>query len=226
MHARINDHLLDRNVRLGKRIVCLGLVSGLPIEDVIGVLARTVRALLLVLDVFTDHRSIGGHGLERIDVTRQPLVLDFDQFGSIRRGVAVLGDDEGNFLVLEQNLAVGEHHLHIAGKRGHPGEIDGLKRFRRDHRHNARYCGGLGRVDFLDAGVRMRRTRKVAVQHAGQLDVVDVVALALNKADVLDALPLAAHALKLFGAFGGGGGHVVHSAASWNGTPLILAAAY
>ena len=67
---------------------------------------------------------------------------------------------------------------------------------------------------------------EVAVQHARQLQVVDVVAFALDEADVLDALALAAHALELFGALGGGGGRVGHSAASWNGTPLSLAAAY
>jgi hypothetical protein len=48
----------------------------------------------------------------------------------------------------------------------------------------------------------------------------------LHEADILDALAPAAHAFELLGAFGGGGGHVVHSAASWNGTPLSLAAAY
>ncbi len=226
MHARIGDHLLDRHVRFGKGRVGLGLVAGLPIEDVVGVLARAVGAFLLVLDIFADHRCIGGHRLEGIHVARQSFVLDLDQFGRIRRGVAVLGDDKGHFLVLEQHFAVGEHHLHVAGKRRHPGEIDRLERFRGDHRHNAGYCGRLGRVDVLDAGVRVRRTRKIAVQHARQLDVIDIVALALNEANVLDALALAAHALELFSAFGGGGGHLIHSAASWNGTPLILAAAY
>ena len=72
----------------------------------------------------------------------------------------------------------------------------------------------------------MRRAHEIAVQHARQLQVVDVVALALGEADVLDPLALAAH------AFEGGftlfprGSQVVHSAASWNSTPLILAAAY
>ena len=98
--------------------------------------------------------------------TWQSFVLDLDQFGRIRRGVAVLGNDKGHFLVLEQHFAVGEHHLHVAGKRRHPGEIDGLESFRGDHRHDAGHCGGLGRVDLLDAGVRVRGTREIAVQHA------------------------------------------------------------
>ena len=72
----------------------------------------------------------------------------------------------------------------------------------------------------------MRRADEIAVQHAGQLQVVDIVALALGEADVLDALALAAHAFELGFALFPRGSHVVHSAASWNSTPLILAAAY
>ena len=47
----------------------------------------------------------------------------------------------------------------------------------------------------------MARAMEVAVQHARQLDVVDVIAAALGEAHVLDALALAAHALQFFGAF-------------------------
>jgi hypothetical protein len=34
---------------------------------------------------------------------------------------AAFRDNEGNLLVLEQHLAVGEQHLRVAGERGHPG---------------------------------------------------------------------------------------------------------
>ena len=68
---------------------------------------------------------------------------------------------------------------------------------------------------------------EVAEQHARQLDVVDVVALALDEAHVLDALAPAADALQLLGAFAREGGVcVVHSAASLNGAPASFAAAY
>src|ERR1700727_3518061 len=71
------------------------------------------------------------------------------------------------------------------------------------------------------------RAMKVAVQHARKLDVVDVIAAPLGEAHVLDALALATHALQFFGALKrGGGGDVVHSAASLNSSPAILAAAY
>ena len=64
------------------------------------------------------------------------------------------------------------------------------------------------------------------MQHARQLQIVDVVALALREADVFDALALAAHAFEGGGALFPRGSEIVHSAASLNSTPLILAAAY
>src|SRR5258708_29160030 len=72
----------------------------------------------------------------------------------------------------------------------------------------------------------VRRTDKIAVQHARQFQIVDVIALALGEADVLDPLALAAHAFECGGALFPRGSEVLHSAASWNSTPLILAAAY
>src|ERR1700691_313770 len=68
---------------------------------------------------------------------------------------------------------------------------------------------------------------KVAVQHAGQLDVVDVISAPLGEAHVLDAFALTTHTLQFFGALKRSGrGGVVHSAASLNSSPAILAAAY
>ncbi len=48
--------------------------------------------------------------------------------------------------------------------------------------------------------MRMRRADKIAVQHARQFDIVDIIALALGEADVFDALALAAHAFEGGGA--------------------------
>ncbi len=65
------------------------------------------------------------------------------------------------------------------------------------------------------------------MQHARQLDIVDVIAFPLREAHVLDALALAPNALQLIGAFERSGrGGVVHSAASLTSIPLSLAAAY
>ena len=211
---------------LAKAASVAALSPACPGEDVIVMLALAVGAVGLVLQILADHRRAVRHGLERIDIDRQRLVLDLDQFDGVGRGLAAFGDHEGDFLVLEQHLAVGEHHLHVAGQRRHPGEVDGFQHLGGQHRDDAGHRRGLGGVDLLDAGVAVRRAHQVAVEHAGQLQIVDVIALALGEADVFDALSLAAHAFEFFGAFGGGGGHVVHSAASWNGTPASFAAAY
>ncbi len=189
--------------------------------------ARAVRAFLLVLDVLAQDRRVGVHRLERIDDDRQFLVFDLDEVGGVGGDVAIGGDDEGDLLVLEQHLAVGEHHLHVAGERRHPGEIDALELLGGEHGDDAGHGLGLRRVDVLDARMGAAGAMKIAVQHARQFEVVDVIAAALGEAHVLDALALAAHALQLLGALDGGGrGRGVHSAASLYSTPLIFAAAY
>ena len=191
------------------------------------VLARPVRALRLVLDVLAQHRRVGAIALNGSTSDRQRLVFDLDEVGGVGRDIAVGRDDEGDLLILEQDLAVGQHHLHVARQRRHPGEIDGLQVLGGQHRDDAGQRLGLRRIDLDDPRMAMARAMEVAVQHAGQLDVVDVVALALDEARVLDALALAPQALQAFGAFDrGGDGRSVHSAASLNSRPLSLAAAY
>ena len=189
------------------------------------VLALAVGAVGLVLEILADHRRIRRHRLERIDIDRQRLVFDFHEIGGIGRDIAILGDHERHFLVLEQHFAVGEHHLRVARECRHPGEIDGFQRLGGDHSDHAGDGRGFGRIDLLNAGVRVRRAVEIAVQHARQLQIVDVVAFALDEADILDALSPASHAFKFLGAFSGGGGLSVHSAASWKATPLSFAAA-
>ena len=66
----------------------------------------------------------------------------------------------------------------------------------------------------LDARMRIGRAHEIAVEHARQVQVVDVIALALREADVLDALALAADAFELLGAGFRGFRYGVHSAAS------------
>ena len=226
MGAMVGDHLLDRHLRLAEGGVGQILVADGPLEDVVVVLARAMRARRLAGEVLAQHRRIRVHRLERIDHDRQRLVFDHHLVDAVVGRIAVGGDHEGDFLILEQHLAVGQHHLHVAGERRHPGEVDGLQRLGGDDREHARHFQRLGVVDLLDARMRMRRSDEIAVQHARQFQVVDVIALALREADVLDPLALAAHAFELGFALFPRGSHVVHSAASWNSTPLILAAAY
>ena len=222
----VGDHLLDRHLRLAEGGVGQVLVADGPLEDVVVVLARAMRARGLSGEILAQHRGVGIHRLERIDHDRQRFVFNHHLVDAVVGRIAIGGDHEGDFLILEQHLAVGQHHLHVARERRHPGEVDGLQRLGGDDRQHARHFQRLGVVDLLDARMRVRRADEIAVQHARQLQVVDVIALALGEANILDPLALAAHAFELGFALFPRGSHVVHSAASLNSTPLILSAAY
>jgi hypothetical protein len=184
-----------------------------------------VRAVELVLDVLAQDRRVRIHRLEGIVDRRQRLVLDLDQLGGVGRDIAVLGDDEGDLLVLVQHLAGGEHHLDVAREGRHPVELDRLQILGRQHGDHAGHGLGLAGVDALDAGMAVGAAGEVAEQHAGQLEVVDIAAPALDEADVFLALPGAAQALKrCFAARAGFDGVRHHSAASL--APWSLVAAY
>ena len=222
----VGDQLLDRHLGAGERGVGAGLVAHRPLEDVVVVLAGAMRARGFAREILAQHRRIGRHGLEGIDDDGQLLVLHLDGLHAVGRRIAVLGHDEGHLLVLEQHLAVGQHHLHVLRERRHPGEVDALQLLRGQHGEHARHLERLAGVDALDPRVGILRAHEVAEQHAGQLHIVDVVALALREADVLHALALAAHALELGLALLPGQNGRGHSAASAKVSPRSLAAAY
>ena len=216
VHPLIDDFFLHVDLGLGERPLGRLLVADLPGEDVVVMPARTVRARGLARKVVAqDRRAIGERGRGIVE-RRQLLVLDLDQLDRIGRDVAVVGDHEGDLLVLEQHLAVGQHHLHVAGERRHVVQVQGLQVLGGQHRMHAGQRLGLRDVDRLDPCMAVLAAGEVAEQHARQLQVVDVVALALDEADVLLALARAADAaqrrLALFLGHGGGLGH--HSAAS------------
>ena len=216
MHALVGDQFLDRDLGILEGEVGRLLVPDLPFEDVVVVLALAVGAVHLVLDVLAQQRRVGRHRLEGIDQGRQLLVFDLDQFGGIGRGIAVGRHHEGHFLVLEQHLLLGQDRLHVAGQGRHVVQAERLQVGCGQHRDHARHLQRLRGVDLLDPGVAIGRAHEIAVEHARQLEVVDVVALALGEARVFHALALAAHALQFLGAgFPGlGGGCAGHSAAS------------
>ena len=72
----------------------------------------------------------------------------------------------------------------------------------------------------------VRRAHQIAIERARQLQVIDVIALALDEADVFDAFAFAAEALQLLGPLFRCRRDRVHSAASLACAPLIWAAAY
>ncbi len=224
MRAVVVDRLLGDDLGGADRLLGRLPVALLPQEDVVVVAPLAVGAARLAGEVLAQHGRVRLERLERIGDDRQLLVLDLDELDRVGGDVAVVGDDEGDLLALEQHLAVGQHHLLVAGQRRHPVQVQRLEVLRRQHgQHAGQGEGGRG-VDRGDAGMGVGAAHEVAEQHAGQLDVVDIVALALREPDVLDALARAAEALQLLDpVLAGRRGHVVHSAASF--TVFISAAA-
>ena len=108
MHSGIEHLLGDDDLGIGEDPLGLDGVARFPVEDVVVVLA---------LDVVPDD---GGTGLQRplgVDDRGQRFVVDLDQLQGIPGDVLGVGDDEGDFLVLEAHLVGGQHGLHV-GTRG------------------------------------------------------------------------------------------------------------
>ena len=182
--ARDVDLLADHDVRLLDRRVRRGLVADFPVEDVVVLLVRLVRA--------QDRRAFLQR-LEGVHDDRQRLVLDLDRVGAVRRRVAVGRDDGGDLLRLVHDAVGREHHLRIRHQGRHPVQLVLLERGPRDHGQNARHLQRFLGVDRFDLRVRVGAAHDIHVEHAGQLDVVDVVALTAQEPRILLALDRVAH---------------------------------
>ncbi len=167
MGAVIGDHLFHRHIRLAEGGVGQVLVAHRPFENVIVMLAGAMRAHGLAGEILAQHDGVLRHSPERIDQHVERLVLHLDGGDAVIGGVAGRWRPRRRLPVLEQHLAVGQHHLHVAGERRHPGEIDRLERLGGEHRQHARHFQRGFRVDRLDAGMGMRRADEIAMQHAG-----------------------------------------------------------
>ena len=182
----------------------LVLVAGVPVVD---------EVVLLVLLVIADDR---GRGIQRplcVHDGRERLVVDLDEFEGISCDVAGVGDHESHLLPLEAHLVGGQHGLRVVGQRRHPRQVEGLKHCAGDHRVHARQRFGRRGIDRADSRMGVRAAQDGAVQHARQVDVVDIVALPTQEAHVLLARhPTEAHRIAGW-ADGclGGGGHAVTS---------------
>ena len=230
MHPLIDDFLLDADLGLGERPLGRVLIPDLPGEDVVVMPARPVHARGLAFEILAQHRRAVGQRGFGIVQRRQLLVVDLDQLDRVGRDVAVVGDHEHDLLVLEQHLAVGEHCLDVARERRHVVQVQRLQVLGREHRPHARQRLGLRGVDRLDARVAVLAAHEVAEQHARQPQVVDVVAFALDEADVLLALAGAADtAQRRLALFLGHGGDLSHHSAASVASPdvdLSLSAAW
>jgi hypothetical protein len=143
------------------------------------------------------HGAILG-GLFEIDHRRQRLVVDLDQLGGVARLGERLGDDEGDAVADEAYLVGDQYRLkramplgraevlgHQVG--GEAAELVGRRIGAGEHREHAGRGLGLGGVDALDAGVRVRRQHGDPVAHAGQGNVIDVAPEPLQEALVFHA---------------------------------------
>ncbi len=181
VRPRVQHVLRHDDVGAGEHRVGGVLVAGLPVEDVV------VR---LALFVVADHRRAVGERLLGVHHRVERFVHDVDQLDRVACRVVVLGDDERDLLTVEAHLVGGEHRLGVVRQRRHPCQPERVEDGAGDDGFDLRVGLGRRRVDRDDPGVRVRAAQDRAVQHAGQVDVVDVVAPAAQEPDVL----LARHA--------------------------------
>jgi hypothetical protein len=159
-------------------------VADLPVVD---------DVVVLVLLVVADEGGALRERLGRVDDHGERLVVDDDRLARVLGDVGVVGDDGGDLLALEAHLVGGQHRLGVVAQGGHPREVAGRHHLAGEHQPDARDVPGLARVDGADPGVGDRAAQDLHVQHAGQHDVVDVVAAAADEAVVLDASAAGAH---------------------------------
>src|SRR5699024_10248101 len=101
--------------------------------------------------------------------------------------VSVIGHNKRDFLTLKPDLIGRQYGLDVIGQRGHPGEILFGHVGAGDHGSNLGMGLSYRYVDAGDSGVRHRGPEYCHMKHAGQLDVVNVVAHASDQARILFA---------------------------------------
>jgi hypothetical protein len=175
----------------------------------------------LALLVLADQRRVGLQGLVRVDHRRERVVVDVDQLQGVAGDVGVLGDHRRDLLALEHHLVEGQDRLGVARQGRHPRQAVGVQVAAGDDRDHARVGGGRLGVDGGDAGVGERGAQQRHVQHAGQGDVVDVVAAAAQEAVVL----LAPHRVAEPADGGLGLAHACTSSRSDSAACMVAAAA-
>ena len=188
VRARVVQVELRDDVGLGE-----GPVGAFPVAH-LPVVHDVVRLVLLVVP---DQRGVLGQPLHRIDDHRQRLVVDDDRLAGVLGDVGVVGDDAGHLLALEAHLVGGEYRLGVVGQGGHPRQVARRHHLAGEHEADTGHRPRLAGVDRVDPGVGERAAEDLHVQHPGQHDVVDVVALAADEAVVLHPPAAGAHAADL-----------------------------
>ena len=169
---RVEHVLADRHLGVAEDLVGAFGVAGLPVEDVVAG---------PVLQVVADERGVGVQCLAGVGHRGQQLVLHVDQLERVPGRVVVVGHHERHLLALEPDLVGGQHGLPVTGQGGHPGQAASGQGLAGDDGLDLGV--GLGRdgVDGDDPGVRVRAAQHRAVEHAGQVHIVHVRALAADE---------------------------------------------
>ena len=141
-------------------------IAGFPVPDVVG----------LLVFVRSNKWSIRLERLERIDHRLERLVLHLHGGDPVGRPVTRLGHHHGDFLRLIDDVVRRQHHLRVAHQRGHPRQSGCLQLLASDNRRHAGHLQRFRGIDAGDVRVCIRAAHDVHVQHARQLDIVDVLA--------------------------------------------------
>ena len=93
----------------------------------VGMATWTMRPFALVGDILAQYGGAILFRFEGVNQNWQLLIFDNNGLNGVIGGIAVISDDIGHFLSLEQNLAISQHHLLVASQRWHPMQA---KRFK------------------------------------------------------------------------------------------------
>ena len=188
--ALVQHALRDHHVRLGEGRINSAVILGL---GGLGIDARATPVALdgdIALKPLVQGGGVRFHRGLGVDDGGKLVVLDLDSVCSVARDVAILGYDDGHGLADVAHL-VGRHR-EVVGRgegraNGHRAEVVGQLR-PGDDELDAVHGGSGARIDPRDDAVGDVAALEGEVQHARQLDVIDVGGLALDEARVLAAL--------------------------------------
>jgi hypothetical protein len=193
-HVRQRGLLLHRQVRVA-------LVEKDILEDVIGhsqrlidvaELVRMIAMDVALLAVVVDAGFGVGQRVFRIVDRHQRPIADLDQAHGRIRGLLVHGDHRGD-RIADMAHMIGQRKLvdrHWHDAEWHREILAG------QYQVHARMPGRRRKVHFLDDGMRMRRAQQLAVQHAGQRQVIGEPSLARHFGAAVDSATRLAHHLQ------------------------------
>ncbi len=175
MNARDVNILLDRYFSAVKVLIGFILIAPFPMPDVIAlfVIANFCRA--------------GFQRLERIHDNRKRFIIYFNGGDAVRSRITICGQYSSNFLILILDRVNRQHHLRVAHQRWHVVDIVFLEGGSIDNCQNARRCHRLFSTNCLDLRMSIRTADNVQMQHAGQFEIVNVIALTANEAGIFDS---------------------------------------